>query len=599
MECLENKDRKDIEDKFKWDLSSLYKSESLWEEDFKETKEITKEIVLYKGKLKDHADNLFAVLKLSDKLGAIIENLYTYAKMKLDENTQDGKYQSFTDKAESLSVEIGAQTSFIVPEIMSLGEKKVKEYICTKDELKLYTQFLNELLRQRAHTLSEKEEEIIAQMGELSNTPENIFSMLNNADIVFPKVKNEEGKEVEITHGNFIPLMESRDRDVRKNAFELLYSTYDSYRNTFAASLNSEVKKNIFHSRVRKYDSALESALDANNISIDVYNNLIDVVGENVHLMHKYIGIRKKLLGLDELHMYDLYTPMISDVDMKIDYEGAKEMMIKGLKPLGQEYIDIVKSGLDSNWIDVYENKGKTSGAYSWGTYNSNPYILLNYHNTLDNVFTLAHEMGHSMHSYYTHKNQPYVYGNYSIFLAEIASTTNEALLMDNLLKNVEEKQERLYLLNHYLEQFRGTIFRQTMFAEFERDIHAEVENGGALTADKLSEMYRDLNKKYYGENIVIDKEIDIEWARIPHFYYNFYVFQYATGFSAAIDFSEKILKQGDSAVERYKKYLKAGSSDYPLEILKNAGIDMTTRKPIESALKLFEELLDEMESLI
>lgn len=596
---MENKDRKDIANKFKWDLSSLYENEKLWEKDFEESKEITKKIVRFRGKLKDDADNLFQVLKLSDQLGKIIENLYTYAKMKLDEDTKQGKYQTLTDRAEALSVDIGAKTSFIVPEIMSLGEKKVKEYICSKDELKLYTQFLNELLRQRAHTLSEKEEEIIAQMGELSNTPENIFSMLNNADMVFPRVKNDDGKEVEITHGNFIPLMESRNRQVRKDAFESLYSTYSSYRNTFAASLNSEVKKNIFYAKVRKYDSALESALDANNISTDVYNNLIDVVGENVHLMHKYIDIRKKLLEVDELHMYDLYTPMISNVDMKIDYDKAKEMMIEGLKPLGQEYIDIVKTGLDSNWIDVYENKGKTSGAYSWGTYSSNPYILLNYHDTLDNVFTLAHEMGHSMHSYYTHKNQPYVYGNYSIFLAEIASTTNEALLMDNLLKNVEEKKERLYLLNHYLEQFRGTIFRQTMFAEFERDIHLEVENGGALTADRLSEIYRGLNKRYYGDNIVIDEEIDIEWARIPHFYYNFYVFQYATGFSAAIDFSEKILNQGESAVERYKRYLKAGSSDYPLDILKNAGIDMTTRKPIESALKLFEELLDEMESLI
>lgn len=596
---MENKDRKDIANKFKWDLSSLYENEKLWEKDFEESKEITKKIVRFRGKLKDDADNLFQVLKLSDQLGKIIENLYTYAKMKLDEDTKQGKYQTLTDRAEALSVDIGAKTSFIVPEIMSLGEKKVKEYICSKDELKLYTQFLNELLRQRAHTLSEKEEEIIAQMGELSNTPENIFSMLNNADMVFPRVKNDDGKEVEITHGNFIPLMESRNRQVRKDAFESLYSTYSSYRNTFAASLNSEVKKNIFYAKVRKYDSALESALDANNISTDVYNNLIDVVGENVHLMHKYIDIRKKLLEVDELHMYDLYTPMISNVDMKIDYDKAKEMMIEGLKPLGQEYIDIVKTGLDSNWIDVYENKGKTSGAYSWGTYSSNPYILLNYHDTLDNVFTLAHEMGHSMHSYYTHKNQPYVYGNYSIFLAEIASTTNEALLMDNLLKNVEEKKERLYLLNHYLEQFRGTIFRQTMFAEFERDIHLEIENGGALTADRLSEIYRGLNKRYYGDNIVIDEEIDIEWARIPHFYYNFYVFQYATGFSAAIDFSEKILNQGESAVERYKRYLKAGSSDYPLDILKNAGIDMTTRKPIESALKLFEELLDEMESLI
>ena len=596
---MNNKERQDVDDKFKWNLDSLYESEDNWERDFNKSKEITKQLMEFKGKIAESADNLFEVLKLSDEIGRIIENLYTYAKMSLDQDTKVSKYQALSDRAESLSVDIGAKTSFIMPEIMDMGSEKVHEYIENKDELKLYTQALNELLRQEAHTLSEKEETIIAQMGELSSSPENIFSMLNNADIVFPKIKNENGEEIEITHGNFIPLMESRNRDVRKNAFKALYSTYSSYRNTFAMALNSEVKKNIFYAKVRKYDSALESALDGNNISTDVYNNLIDVVNQNLPLMHKYIDIRKKVLNLDELHMYDLYTPMIDEVDMKINYEQAKDMMLEGLKPLGEDYLDVVRTGLDSNWIDVYENKGKQSGAYSWGTYDSNPYILLNYHETLDNVFTLAHEMGHSMHSYYTHNNQPYVYGNYSIFLAEIASTTNESLLMDSLLKNAQKKEEKLFLLNHYLEQFRGTIFRQTMFAEFERDIHEEVESGGTLTADRLSQMYRELNIKYYGKSIIVDEEVDIEWARIPHFYYDFYVFQYATGFSAAVDFSERILKQDDDTLEKYKTYLKSGSSDYPLEILKNAGIDMTKKEPIENALNLFKELLEEMESLI
>ena len=596
---MNNKERQDVDDKFKWNLDSLYESEDNWERDFNKSKEITKQLMEFKGKIAESADNLFEVLKLSDEIGRIIENLYTYAKMSLDQDTKVSKYQALSDRAESLSVDIGAKTSFIMPEIMDMGSEKVHEYIENKDELKLYTQALNELLRQEAHTLSEKEETIIAQMGELSSSPENIFSMLNNADIVFPKIKNENGEEIEITHGNFIPLMESRNRDVRKNAFKALYSTYSSYRNTFAMALNSEVKKNIFYAKVRKYDSALESALDGNNISTDVYNNLIDVVNKNLPLMHKYIDIRKKVLNLDELHMYDLYTPMIDEVDMKINYEQAKDMMLEGLKPLGEDYLDVVRTGLDSNWIDVYENKGKQSGAYSWGTYDSNPYILLNYHETLDNVFTLAHEMGHSMHSYYTHNNQPYVYGNYSIFLAEIASTTNESLLMDSLLKNAQKKEEKLFLLNHYLEQFRGTIFRQTMFAEFERDIHEEVESGGTLTADRLSQMYRELNIKYYGKSIIVDEEVDIEWARIPHFYYDFYVFQYATGFSAAVDFSERILKQDDDTLEKYKTYLKSGSSDYPLEILKNAGIDMTKKEPIENALNLFKELLEEMESLI
>lgn len=596
---MENKERNDIDIKFKWDLSSLYENEDQWESDFNRAKEIAEEITSLKGKLNEDPENLFKILKLNDETSRTIENLYTYAKMKLDENTMDGKYQSLSDRAESLSVDIGSKTSFIVPEILAMGEKKVHEYVDKKDELKLYNQFLNEVLRQKPHTLSEKEEAIIAQMGELSNSAENIYSMLNNADMVFPKVKNDDGEDLELTHGNYIPLMESKNREVRKNAFKAMYSTYESYRNTMATSLNSEVKKNIFYSKVRKYDSAIESALDSNKIDISVYDNLIDVVNDKIHLMHRYVDIRKRALNLEELHMYDLYTPIVNDVDMKIDYEQAKSMVINSLRPLGTEYVEIVKTGLDSNWIDVYENKGKRSGAYSWGTYDSNPFILLNYHNTLDNVFTLAHEMGHSMHSYYTHKKQPYVYGNYSIFLAEIASTTNEALLIDYLLKNEDKNQEKLFLLNHYLEQFRGTIFRQTMFAEFERDIHREVEAGGSLTADRLSEMYRNLNKKYYGDSMVLDPEIDIEWARIPHFYYDFYVFQYATGFAAAIDFSERILNEGDVAVERYKTYLKSGSSDYPLEILRNAGIDMTTKKPVENALKLFEQLLDQFESLM
>ena len=596
---MNNKERKDIDKEFKWDLSSLYEREAIWENDFNHAKELSEEIVGLKGKLKEDPKNLFKILKLNDETSKTLENLYTYAKMKLDENTADGKYQSLSDRAESLSVDIGAKISFIVPEILAMGEKKIHDYIDKKHELKLYNQFLNEILRQKPHTLSEKEEAIIAQMGDISTSAENIYSMLNNADIVFPKVKNEDGEMIELTHGNFIPLMESKNRAVRKEAFRALYSTYNSYRNTMATSLNSEVKKNIFYSKVRKYDSALESALDSDMIDTSVYNNLIEAVGENLHLMHRYVDIRKKALNLEELHMYDLYVPIVNDVEMKINYEQAKEMVIEGLKPLGTEYLDTVKAGLLSNWVDVYENKGKRSGAYSWGTYSSNPYILLNYHPTLDNVFTLAHEMGHSMHSHYTHKNQPYVYGNYSIFLAEIASTTNESLIIDYLLKNEKRTPEKLFLLNHYLEQFRGTIFRQTMFAEFERNIHREVESGGSLTADRLSEMYRELNKKYYGDSIVIDSEIDIEWARIPHFYYDFYVFQYATGFSAAIDFSERILNEGEVAVERYKTFLKSGSSDYPLEILRNAGIDMTTKKPVANALKLFEQLLDQFEELM
>ncbi len=596
---MDNRERNEIEDKFKWNLDSLYKSIEVWEEDFKMAGELANQLESFKGKIGEKPENLYSVLELSDKLGCLMENLYTYSKMKLDENTKDGKNQAISDRIDSMSVCVDSKIAFITPEIMDIGKDKIEEFIEKDDKLKLYKHLLGELIRQKPHILSESEENIIAQMGELSSSPENIFSMLNNADIVFPKIKDELGEEVQITHGNFIPLLECKDRRVRKDSFKALYETYKSFRNTFATSLSSEVKKNIFYARVRKYDSALHSALDDNNIDISVYNNLIDAVGDKLPLLHKYIDIRKKVLVVDELHMYDLYTPIINDVDMKVDYNEAKDMILNGLKPLGEEYIDAVENGLSSNWIDVYENIGKTSGAYSWGTYTSNPYILLNYHSTLDNVFTLAHEMGHSMHSYYTHKSQPYAYGHYSIFLAEIASTTNECILIDYLLKKVEDKQEKLYLLNHYLEQFRGTIFRQTMFAEFERDIHAEVEGGGSLTADRLSEMYRNLNIKYYGENIVIDEEIDVEWARIPHFYYNFYVFQYATGFSAAVDFSERILSGDQTEVERYKTFLKSGNSDYPLEILKTAGIDMTTKQPVAKALELFEQLLNEFESLL
>ena len=596
---MDNRERNEIEDKFKWNLDSLYKSIEVWEEDFKMAGELANQLESFKGKIGEKPENLYSVLELSDKLGCLMENLYTYSKMKLDENTKDGKNQAISDRIDSMSVCVDSKIAFITPEIMDIGKDKIEEFIEKDDKLKLYKHLLGELIRQKPHILSESEENIIAQMGELSSSPENIFSMLNNADIVFPKIKDELGEEVQITHGNFIPLLECKDRRVRKDSFKALYETYKSFRNTFATSLSSEVKKNIFYARVRKYDSALHSALDDNNIDISVYNNLIDAVGDKLPLLHKYIDIRKKVLVVDELHMYDLYTPIINDVDMKVDYNEAKDMILNGLKPLGEEYINAVENGLSSNWIDVYENIGKTSGAYSWGTYTSNPYILLNYHSTLDNVFTLAHEMGHSMHSYYTHKSQPYAYGHYSIFLAEIASTTNECILIDYLLKKVEDKQEKLYLLNHYLEQFRGTIFRQTMFAEFERDIHAEVEGGGSLTADRLSEMYRNLNIKYYGENIVIDEEIDVEWARIPHFYYNFYVFQYATGFSAAVDFSERILSGDQTEVERYKTFLKSGNSDYPLEILKTAGIDMTTKQPVAKALELFEQLLNEFESLL
>ncbi|MTI65911.1 MAG: oligoendopeptidase F [Firmicutes bacterium] len=590
--------RENIKEEYKWDLESLYQNETLWEEDFNKVKQLSKEIQKYKGNISESGKTLKKVLDLGFEISRIVENVYTYAKMRKDENNNKEKYQALADRASSLIVKVKESTSFIEPEILSIDEEKLKYYIESVDGLIMYKHFLNQIIRKKEHILTQSEEAIIAQVGELANGPEDIFTMLNNADIKFPVINNEKGEKIEITHGKFIPLMESKNRQVRKDAFKGMYDTYNKYKNTLASTLASSIKKDVFYSKVRKYKSSLEAALDENKIPTNVYDNLIEAVHDNLDAMHKYVKLRKEILGLEKLHMYDLYTPMVKDVDMKISYDEAKDTVIKALKPLGDDYIKKVKEGFNSRWIDVYENEGKTSGAYSSGTYDSKPFILLNYQDTLDNMFTLAHEMGHSIHSYYTKKNQPYVYGDYSIFLAEVASTANEAILMDYMLNNAKNKREKLYLLNHYLEQFRGTVYRQTMFAEFEKIIHEKVESGGSLTADGLCKIYKSLNEKYYGPDIVIDDEIAIEWARIPHFYYNYYVYQYATGFSAAVSLSQMILKDKDN-VDRYINFLKGGSHDYPINILKKAGVDMTTVKPVNNALKLFRNLVDEMERTI
>lgn len=593
------REREDIELKYKWDLDSLYPSDEKWEEDFKRIKELSDEIVKFKGTVGTSAKNLLDVLVLKDEISRLGGNVYTYAKMRLDEDSRKDHYQGLTDRAGSLTVQVRGKLSFITPEILKLDEETIGKYMNEEDGLKLYDHHLKEILRRKAHVLSPEEEAIVAQAGELGNAPQTIFSMLNNADIKFPTIKGENGEDVEITHGRYIPLMEGRDRRVREDAFKALYETYGKFKNTFASTLSSDVKKNIFNSRVRKYNSAQEASLDANNVPVEVYDNLIKAVHDNLDSMHKYVKLRKKALGLDELHMYDLYTPIVKNVDMKVNYEDGKELVLKGLSPLGQDYVNTVETGFNSRWIDVYENRGKRSGAYSWGTYDSNPYILLNYEDTLDNVFTLAHEVGHSLHSYYTRESQPYTYGGYSIFVAEVASTLNEALLMNYMLKKVESKEEKMYLINHYLEQFRGTVYRQTMFAEFEKLIHEKVEKGESLTADGLSKAYKELNEKYYGPHMIVDDEIAMEWARIPHFYYNFYVFQYATGFSAAVALSQKILTEGQEAVDKYLEFLKSGSSDYPINVLRKAGVDMTKPDPVNNALKIFKDLVDEMEKLM
>jgi oligoendopeptidase F len=589
------KERCQISKGFQWDLSSLFESDQSWEQVFESVKADIEGIKVWQGRILESGQTFLTVIESSLALNRKLGRLYTYAKMKLDENTKDSVYQTLSSRAETLGVAASEATSYIVPELLSGDPSLIQQYVEGNDVLKGYSHYIDEIMRYKPHTLSAAEEKILAQAGEIMSTPHNVFNMLSNADLKFPNVKNEKGEEVPLTHGSFIPLMKSNERQVRREAFETFYSVYEGHKNTFATLIDAEVKKNVFGSRVKKYASARDAALFGNNIPTSVYDHLIEAVHDALPDFYKYMKLRKHLLGVDALHMYDVYPSIIKDVKMEIPYESAKEMVLNSLEPLGSDYVETVKRAYEDRWIDVYENQGKRSGAYSFGAYDSKPYILLNYQETLDDVFTLTHEMGHSMHSYYTRANQPYVYGNYSIFVAEVASTTNEALLNDYLLKTIEDKQEKLFILNHYLEQFRGTIFRQTMFAEFEREIHKHVESGGALTADRLSEIYGGLNQTYYGDGVVQDEQIRLEWARIPHFYYDFYVFQYATGFSAAIALSNKILEEGDQAVTAYKTFLKSGSSNYPLEVLKLAGVDMTTSQPVKDALKVFGKLVDEM----
>ncbi len=585
--------------KDQWDINVMFPTKELLENEFVKIDTLIEKLLVFKGQLMQSPENLFEALTLQLEIARILENVSTYSKMKLDEDTRISDNQGMHSRAESLGVKIQEAFSFIIPEILASDEKNVTDFMAKHQGLAGFGQMLDDILRRKPHTLSGSEEQILAMAGDLAGTPYNTFEMLNAADLKFPVIKNEKGEEFQLTHGNFIPTMESKDREVRKNAYEAFYSVYDNHINTMATLLQSEVKKNSFFARAKNFETARHAALFENNVPVSVYDQLIEAVNKNLPAMHKYMGIRKRMLGLDTLRMYDIYVPIIQSVEMRYSYEEAQKLVLESLAPLGEAYVETVKEAYESNWIDVYENTGKRSGAYSWGTYDSKPYILLNYHDNIDNMFTLTHEMGHSMHSHLTHQNQPYVYGNYSIFLAEVASTTNEALLNHYLLENVKGKEEKLLLLNHYLEQFRGTVFRQTMFAEFERDIHQMVESGGAITADVLKAHYRKLNEKYYGPEMEVDDTIAIEWARIPHFYYNFYVFQYATGFSAAVALSEAMIKEGQPAVDRYLSFLSAGNHKYPVDILKAAGADMASGKPVEACLALFSKLVDEFDELL
>ncbi|MBR2756485.1 MAG: oligoendopeptidase F [Exiguobacterium sp.] len=583
-----------------WNLETIYSSDEAWESDFQALKEKVPALIGFKGRLGESAETLYEALQLRDDLSRQLHKLYTYAHMRYDEDTANSHYQALNDRAGSLASQVSAQLAFMTPELLSIDENQIEAFMEQNESLRVYRHAFDELALERPHVLTEAEEAILAQAGDVLGQSSSTFGMLNNADLKFPKVKNEKGEEVELTHGLYITFLESADRSVREGAFKAMYGTYAQYLNTFASTLSGSVKKDNFYATVRKFESARQSALHHNAIPESVYDGLVEAVNERLDLLHRYVALRKRALGLDELHMYDLYTPLVKDVEMKVSYEEAKQWMVDGLAPLGEEYVQIVKDGLESRWVDVRETRGKRSGAYSSGAYDTQPFILMNWQDNVNNLFTLAHEFGHSVHSHYTRTSQPYPYGDYSIFVAEVASTTNEALLNDHLLKTRTAKEERLYLLNNQLETFRGTLFRQTMFAEFEHMIHQAAQEGVSLTPEYLNETYLELNKRYFGDEIVIDEEISYEWARIPHFYYNYYVYQYATGISASAALSQQILEEGEPAVRRYiDNFLKAGSSDYPIEVLKAAGVDMTTKEPVLKALDQFEAVLEEMESLL
>jgi oligoendopeptidase F len=599
MEQVTLKKRSEVDSENKWSIEDLFANDELWKEEYSKTKEEIEKVKNYRGKLSESGKIMLDFLKLQDNINFHLQRVYVYANEKYHEDTGNSLYQGFSEQAGNLAVEYDAAVSFANAEILSMPEEILFNFIKNTPGLSAYDFALKEILRNKPYTLNGEMEELLAMAGDMASSAQTIFSMFNNADIKFPSIKNENGELTELTHGRFILFLESSDRNVRKEAFQSIYSSYMKYKNTLAAVYSANVKKEAFYSKARKFPSTMAMKLYGSNIPVEVYKNLIETVHEKMSLMHRYVALRKKLMGLEELHVYDLYTPIVKDVDIKYSFEEAKDLVLKALAPMGEDYLKILQEGFDNRWIDVYENQGKRSGAYSWGAYGTHPYVLLNYNNSLDNVFTLAHEMGHAMHSYYSFNHQPITYSDYKIFVAEVASTCNEALLMEYMLSSTEDKKEKAYLINHFLEQFRTTLYRQTMFAEFEMLTHGMAQRGEALTAETLSAKYKELVGLYYGEELVLDEEIAYEWSRIPHFYTPFYVYQYATGYSAAIALSRKILNEGESAVNDYiGKFLQGGSSDYPIELLKKAGVDMSSKEPIRQALDLFEELLDKMEEL-
>ena len=588
--------REEIDNKYKWDLSSMFPSDEAFEAGLEELKAYCPKLLAFKGKISTSAQALLEFLQLEDQMNLLLYKIINYAERKSDEDTRVAKYQAYVANATSAYTQVGEATSWFAAELLAIPAESVEKFYAEVPALEFYRRKLNKILNQREHTLSAEEEALLARAEELAVQPTNIFSMFDDADLTFADAVDSEGKTHKLTSGSFVPLLMDADRVLRESAFKQLYSRFGEFRNTSAAILTSQVKNLQFFSSSRKYASSLEAALAENEIPVEVYNNLIDAVHQNFPAFYKYVDLRKRVMGLDELHFWDVYTPLVDDVDMKFTYEEACDLIVKALAPMGEEYVNLVKKGLESRWVDVYETPGKRSGAYSAGGKGMNPVMLLNFQGGLDDVYTLIHEMGHSLHTYFSSHNQEITYSDYSIFVAEVASTCNEALLSHYLLEHETDPARHAYILNHFLEGFRGTIYRQCMFAEFERDISQMNADGVALNAEVLSERYGKLCAEYFGPGIELDEEIKLEWSRIPHFYYNFYVYQYCIGFSAAIALSQRILSEGEPAVKDYIGYLSGGCSKTPIELLRGAGVDMATPDPVNAALKYFGELVDQLE---
>ncbi|MBU3109101.1 oligoendopeptidase F [Clostridium gasigenes] len=590
--------RDEIEEKCKWKVNKVFSSDEEWEKAFKELKEEAPNLKSFEGKL-ENAENLIKYLDIYEKTSRKAEIIYVYAHLRCDEDTKNSKYQGMMSKIDSYMAEFATYTSYFVPEILEMPENFIKESIKKNPKLKIYEFLFNDILKEKPHILSKSQEELLAGVSDCLDAPSSIHSIFTNADMKFGDVTDEDGKKVELTEGNYSSFIKSKNRAVREEAFKTLFKEYKGFENTLATILSSSIKNFNFGAKIRKYEGALDSSLKPNNIPLEVYRNAIKTINDNLSSMHRYVALKKRLLGLEEMHMYDLYVPVIEVPKNHIEFDDAVKMIVEGLNPLGEEYLNIFKDGVKDGWIDIYQNKGKRGGAYSWGGYDTMPYVLLNYNYELNDVSTLAHEMGHSIHSYYSRKEQPYIYAGYTLFCAEVASTTNEALLIHYLINKETDKQKKLYLINQELEQIRTTVFRQLMFAEFELYTHESLENGIPLTAEDYNKAWIELNQKYFGPDMIVDPEIDVEWSRIPHFYSDFYVYQYATGYAAASAFAKSILDKKENAVEKYVTFLKSGGSNYPIEILKKAGVDMTTSKPVEATIERFNELLDMIEKEI